>query len=158
MAFREISLMLWKKMPWANFHRTLLSFWCTPQCYTFSLLPCNCALHIKEMMLKVRFEPFKHLTIQKGFFTDLFKCISAHANEVHSLFRTFLNHAFETCLEIAICTLLGNSVVVVLVVVAKKGIANPNINVCSQISKSNCNTSFTAFSKFLTFQRWWEKK
>ena len=40
----------------------------------------------------------------------------------------------------------------------KKGIANPNINVCSQISKSNCYTSFTAFSKFLTFQRWWEKR
>ena len=50
----------------------------------------------------------------------LFKCISAHANEGHSLFRTFLNHAFETCLEIAICTLLGNSVVVVLALVAKR--------------------------------------
>ena len=128
MAFREISLMLWKKMPWANFHRTLLSYafgvhHSVILSHSFLVIG---ALHIKGMMLKVRFEPFKHLTIQKGFFTDLFKCISAHANEVHSLFRTFLNHAFETCLEIAICTLLGNSVVVVLVVVAKKkGLLTP---------------------------------
>ena len=45
-------------------------------------------------VLKVTFSnPFKRIT-------RLFKCTSAHANEVDFLFRTFLNHALRRALKL----------------------------------------------------------